>query len=60
MTLSLTCKRCEQEITGTTEDELVAKVQDHVAGHSDPHGRTHPVSAEHVLRRLRHRESGET
>jgi hypothetical protein len=53
MVLSVTCKRCDQEITGTGEDELVANVQEHVDGHSREHGRDHHVSRAHVLRRLR-------
>jgi hypothetical protein len=57
VTLSLTCKRCNQEITGTDEDQLVANVQDHVAGHSQEHKRDHHVSREHVLRRLRRQEA---
>jgi hypothetical protein len=57
MTLSLTCKRCKQEITGTGEDELVANVQDHVAGHGHEHERAHDVSREHILRRLRRQEA---
>jgi hypothetical protein len=57
MTLSLTCKRCQQEITGTGEDDLVANVQDHVAGHSHEHERAHDVSREHILRRLRRQQA---
>jgi hypothetical protein len=56
MTLSLTCKQCKQEVTGATEDELVAAVQDHVADHSGTHERAHPVSRQHVLRRLRRQD----
>ncbi|HEY6746776.1 MAG TPA: hypothetical protein VI357_13785 [Mycobacteriales bacterium] len=54
--LSLTCKRCQQEITGTDEDDLVARVQEHVAGHGHDHPRAHSVSPEHVRRRLRRQE----
>ena len=57
MSLSLTCKRCDQAITGTDEDELVANVQEHVARHSHKHERDHEVSREHVLRRLRRQDS---
>ena len=57
MVLSLTCKRCQQEITGTDEDDLVANIQAHVAGHSQEHERAHHVSREHVLRRLRRQEA---
>lgn len=59
MALRLSCNQCKQDITGTTEDELVANVQDHVAGHSSTHQRAHPVSREHVLRRLRRQEAEE-
>lgn len=57
MVLSLTCKRCQQEITGTDEDDLVTNIQAHVAGHSQEHQRAHHVSREHVLRRLRRQEA---
>jgi hypothetical protein len=57
MVLSLTCKRCEQEITGTDEDDLVTTMQAHVAGHSHEHERAHDVSREHVLRRLRRQQA---
>lgn len=55
MTLSLTCKRCQEVITGDDEDELVTRVQAHVRGHSRLHGRFHAVSQEQVLARL-HRQ----
>ncbi|WP_326718411.1 MULTISPECIES: hypothetical protein [unclassified Streptomyces] len=56
MTLTLTCKNCQEAMTGETEDELVARVQDHVRGHSERHGGPpHTVSREQVLARL-HRE----
>lgn len=57
MALSLTCKRCRQEITGADEDELVERVQEHVAGHGRMHGLHHRVDREHVLRRLRRQEA---
>jgi hypothetical protein len=57
MVLSLTCKRCQQEITGTDEDDLVTNVQAHVAGHSQEHERARHVSREHVLRRLRRQQT---
>ncbi len=56
MALSLTCKRCDREITGTDEGELVANVQAHVDGHSQEHERDHHVSRAHVLRRLRRQD----
>lgn len=59
MALSLTCKRCEQEITGTDEDDLVTNVQAHVTGHSQEHERAHEVSREHIRRRLRRQEAGQ-
>jgi hypothetical protein len=57
--LRLTCKQCQRDITGTTEEELVANVEDHVAGHAGTHRRAHPVSREHVLRRLRRQDTTE-
>ena len=57
MALSLTCKRCQEVITGADEDELVARVQAHVGGHGNPGGRDHNVSREHILARLR-RQNG--
>jgi hypothetical protein len=51
MTLSLTCKRCNEVITGHDEDELVTRVQTHVRLHT----RLHAVSREQVLARL-HRQ----
>jgi len=59
MSLSLTCKRCNEPITGEDEDELVARVQAHVATHSRLHGRFHQVSREQVLARLRRQEAKE-
>jgi hypothetical protein len=55
MTLSLSCKHCDEVITGDDEDELVARVQTHVRTHSRLHGRSHAVSREQVLARL-HRQ----
>jgi hypothetical protein len=52
MTLSLTCNRCKEKITGEDEDQLVARVQAHVDGHSRTSGHSHAVSREHVLARL--------
>ena len=59
MTLSLTCNRCHQPITGEDEDELVANVQEHVAAHGRAHGMTHTPSREQVLRRLRKQQAKE-
>lgn len=56
MTLTLTCTRCQQEIAGADEDDLVTRVQDHVAGHGRDHGSGHQVSRDHVLRRLRRQQ----
>jgi hypothetical protein len=59
MTLSLTCKRCNEKITGEDEDELVVRVQTHVGTHGRLHGRFHTVSREQVLTRLRRQEAKE-
>jgi hypothetical protein len=60
MALSLTCKRCNEPITGETEDELVTNVQNHVRGHSRMHGISHTVSRRQVLARLRRQEAKES
>lgn len=52
MTVSLTCPRCDAEITADGEDDLVDKVQSHIR---DDHGATHALSREHILARL-HRQ----
>ena len=48
MPVTMTCRRCDIPISADNEDELVARVQDHV--------RTHPgmpeLTGEHVLARL--------
>ena len=55
MTLKITCRRCDVEIVAETEDELVERVQEHVAGaHPEHDGRRHAVTRERVLGRLRH------
>ncbi len=59
MTLTLTCKRCDEPITGENEDELVTNVQSHVRGHSRSHGISHTVSRRQVLARLRRQEAKE-
>lgn len=63
MTLTLTCTRCQQDITGADEDDLVTHVQDHVAGHGGDlgrdHGHSHQISRDQVLRRLRRQQSKE-
>jgi hypothetical protein len=57
MTLSLTCKNCNEAITGEDEDEFVARVQAHVRGHGRTHGFSHIVSRRQVLARLRRQEA---
>jgi hypothetical protein len=52
MTLSLTCKHCDEVLTGDDEDGLVARVQTHVRGHARDYGRGHAVSREQILARL--------
>lgn len=59
MALSLTCKRCKQELTGADEDEIVARVQEHVAAHGGVHCGAHRIDREHVLRRLRRQGPGQ-
>ena len=57
MTLSLTCRRCNEPITGQDEDELVAEVQSHVRAYRNHFGITHVVSGKQVLARLRRQEA---
>jgi len=59
MTLRLTCQNCKKELTGDDEDELVASVQEHVAGHSQEHGVSHTPSREHILHRLHRQQAKE-
>ena len=55
MTLSLTCRHCAVEIVGENEDELVESVQEHMAdAHPETTGKTHTVTRDKVLGRLRH------
>jgi len=60
MTLSLTCNRCKEAITGEDEDELVVNVQEHVTGHGRTHGMMHTPSREQILCRLREQQAKET
>lgn len=57
MSLSLTCKRCDQTISGADEDELVTLMQAHVDDHARTHGHTHTVTGEQVVARLRHQDT---
>ncbi len=50
MSMSLACPRCETVIDAEDEDELVAKVQQHVR---EDHGLDHTLPAKHILARLR-------
>lgn len=59
MTLRLTCKRCDEVITGEDEDQLAAAVEAHVRSHPRTGGGvSHTVSRAQVLGRLR-RQGGE-
>ena len=59
MTLTLTCRRCNEEIAAEDEDELVVRVQAHVGAHSRAHGVPHNLSRKHILTRLRRQQAGE-
>ncbi|MGW7525920.1 hypothetical protein [Streptomyces sp. NPDC054783] len=52
--LSLTCRHCDETISGENEDELVARVQSHVQGHARDRGTDRPVTRAHILARLHH------
>ena len=52
MTITTTCKGCELELTAETEDELVSKVQAHLA---EAHPGGHSPSREQVLAVIRAR-----
>ena len=50
MSLTIACPRCPSVIDAENEDDLVAKVQQHVR---DDHGLDHTLPAKHILARLR-------
>lgn len=50
MSLTMSCPRCEAVIDAEDEDDLVAKVRQHVR---DDHGLAHTLPAKHILARLR-------
>jgi predicted small metal-binding protein len=50
MTMTLNCPRCDAVIDAEDEDDLVAKVQDHVR---EDHGLDHTMPRKHILARLR-------
>jgi Protein of unknown function (DUF1059) len=50
MTVSVTCKRCDELITAEDEDELVAQVEAHARDHG-AHG-AHVPSRERILAHL--------
>jgi hypothetical protein len=49
MTYRLTCKQCETDLVGASEDELVDVAQ----RHAQDHGHTKPLPREHLLTRIR-------
>ena len=50
MSLTMGCPRCEKVIEARDENDLVAKVQQHVR---EDHGLGHTLPAKHILARLR-------
>jgi predicted small metal-binding protein len=50
MTITIRCPRCALEITAADEDELVARVQQHVR---DDHELPHTLPRKHILHELR-------
>lgn len=50
MMMTLNCQRCDAVIDAEDEDDLVAKVQDHVR---EDHGLDHTMPRKHILARLR-------
>ena len=50
MTITMPCPRCDAVIDAADEDDLVAKVQQHVR---EDHGLDHTIPAKHILARLR-------
>jgi predicted small metal-binding protein len=56
MTISTTCKGCGVELVATDEDELVSKVQAHLA---EAHPGGHRPSREQVLSVIRARDARE-
>ncbi|MBW4033576.1 MAG: DUF1059 domain-containing protein [Acidobacteria bacterium] len=46
--LELQCMACEAKLSGATEEELLAAVQEHVQAH----GHSRPLTIEHIRSRL--------
>ena len=57
MTVSMTCKHCQELLTADDEDELVTLVQAHARTHDHEHMRV--LSAKHILRRLHRQRPGD-
>ena len=55
MTVSVTCRRCKELITGQDEDDLLAQVEAHARDHGGAHGK-HIPSRERILGHLRNRD----
>lgn len=53
--LTASCPRCEFELHATSEDELVARVQEHVR---DDHGFERELPRKHILAYLRKKGHG--
>lgn len=56
MSLTMECPRCQTTIRAEDEDDLVAKVQEHVR---NDHGLNHTLPAKHILARLRRAQQDE-
>jgi len=52
MTVSMTCRHCNEAITADDEDELVTRVQTHFLGHEGGP----ELTREHILSRLHRRQ----
>jgi predicted small metal-binding protein len=50
MSMTIPCPRCEAVIDAEDQDDLVAKVQQHIRA---DHGLDHTMPAKHILARLR-------
>jgi predicted small metal-binding protein len=56
MLLTVSCPRCEALIEARDEDDLVAKVQQHVR---EDHGLEHTLPRKHILANLARQTKGE-
>jgi hypothetical protein len=58
VTVSLTCKNCDELLAADTEDALLIVAQQHSDDHARAHGaQSHKLSLEHLRHRLAQEQS---